>query len=249
MQQRDELLLHRRLEIDEEIATTDHVEPGERRVADQALLREHDGVAQLLVDLIAVLALDEESRQPLGATRGRRSPRGRYRCAPSPVPRHRRPTQTPAGDSPSRPPRSLRSAPSRSSTLPRRLRRRVPRRAAGTSLSFAATNRRITCSLQDLPRRRLAEEAGHVDQQILEQRGRLRRVVAQHLHVLGQLVEVSQAHAALNAPPQSALLVAAEIEFGARAPSASPTAVTRAKSDSGARSKTVTGPSWRWRCW
>ena len=53
VQQRNEPLLRRGLEIDEEIAAADHVEPRERRIAEQALRREHDRLTQLLGHLIA----------------------------------------------------------------------------------------------------------------------------------------------------------------------------------------------------
>ncbi len=66
VQQREESLLGGRLEIDEEIPTTDQIEPGERRIAEQALWRKHDGVTQLLGHLIAMAVLDEEAGQPFG---------------------------------------------------------------------------------------------------------------------------------------------------------------------------------------
>ena len=53
MAKRDDPLLRVRLQIDQEIAARDEVQPRERRVAQQVLRREHDHVAQLLGDLEA----------------------------------------------------------------------------------------------------------------------------------------------------------------------------------------------------
>src|SRR6185369_2616597 len=59
MQERNEPVLHRLLEIDQQVATTDELELRERRIAHQALLRENHRVAKLLADAYAVLGLQK----------------------------------------------------------------------------------------------------------------------------------------------------------------------------------------------
>ena len=53
MEERQDLLLRRRLQIDEEVAAGDEVDAGEGRVLDDVVLREDDQLAQLGDDLVA----------------------------------------------------------------------------------------------------------------------------------------------------------------------------------------------------
>ena len=69
---------------------------------------------------------------------------------------------------------------------------------------------------QRFPRLGVAEEPGHVDQQVVGQRGHLGRALPQELHVLAHVGEARQAHAPLDPPQDGRLLVPAEILAGAR---------------------------------
>jgi hypothetical protein len=54
--------------VDHQVAATDQVESGERRVADQVMLGKNQQVADAFVDTVAPLfsgSVDEEARQPL----------------------------------------------------------------------------------------------------------------------------------------------------------------------------------------
>ena len=53
VKQRQHLLLHQRLEVDQQVAAGDEVDARERRVVDHVVLREHDHLPQLLDDPVA----------------------------------------------------------------------------------------------------------------------------------------------------------------------------------------------------
>src|ERR1700733_10624885 len=57
--------LHLAIQIDQQVAAADEVEPGERRIAGQVVRREQHRLAQLLLDAIEVLFLEEEFTQAL----------------------------------------------------------------------------------------------------------------------------------------------------------------------------------------
>ena len=63
---RNQAVLQLGLHIDHQIAATEQIEPGERRVLDHVLHREHHHVAQFLFDLIAGPSLDKETGQAFG---------------------------------------------------------------------------------------------------------------------------------------------------------------------------------------
>ena len=65
VQQREDPPLGLRLEIHEDVAAADQVEPGERRVRQQVLPCEHHRLTQLLADPKAVPLVDEEPAAPL----------------------------------------------------------------------------------------------------------------------------------------------------------------------------------------
>ena len=67
MKQGDELLLQLAAHIDQQVAATDQIEFGERRILDHVLLGKDQQIADDLVDAIgAVRILAEKARQPLG---------------------------------------------------------------------------------------------------------------------------------------------------------------------------------------
>src|SRR5262245_66670743 len=65
MQQRQDLFLQNRLEVDQQIAATDQVHMRERRIGDDVLSREDAHVAERLADAVTSLRLDEEAAQSL----------------------------------------------------------------------------------------------------------------------------------------------------------------------------------------
>ena len=71
MEERNELLLQVPAEIDQQIATGDQIEPGERRIGDDVVRRERHHFPQFLRDLEAAAALDEKAGEPLGREIGR----------------------------------------------------------------------------------------------------------------------------------------------------------------------------------
>ena len=66
MKQRDDLLLHLLVQVDQEVAATDQVQPGEGRVGREVLGGENDLLADLLDDLVAAVFARKEPLQPLG---------------------------------------------------------------------------------------------------------------------------------------------------------------------------------------
>src|SRR6266446_10069026 len=66
MQQRDDLLLKRRFEVNEQVAAGDQVEARKRRVADHAVRREDAHLAQILDQTIRTRFGDEEALEPVG---------------------------------------------------------------------------------------------------------------------------------------------------------------------------------------
>ena len=73
MEQRQDFLLQVPAHIDQQIAATDQIEPGERRVFDQVLLRKDQHVAEFFADAVgrAVRLRREKPRQPLRQNVGR----------------------------------------------------------------------------------------------------------------------------------------------------------------------------------
>src|SRR5260370_37192783 len=66
VKQRDYPVLQRRVEIDEQVAARDQVEPGERRVLDEVVHREDAHLAHVLGDAVAIAVLHEKALEPLG---------------------------------------------------------------------------------------------------------------------------------------------------------------------------------------
>src|SRR4030095_16729344 len=65
MEDWDHAFLQARFEVDQQIAATDQVHAGERRIADHVLPGKDDDLAQGLVDAISSVLLNEEPPQPL----------------------------------------------------------------------------------------------------------------------------------------------------------------------------------------
>ena len=67
MEQREQPFLRGGFHIDEQVATGGKIQLGERRVLQNILQREDDQLAYLLLDAVAALLLEEEAREPLRA--------------------------------------------------------------------------------------------------------------------------------------------------------------------------------------
>ena len=65
MEQRQQAFLQRGVEVNQEIATGEQIEPGERRIHDHIVLGEQHHVADTRVDKVAVALSAEEARQAL----------------------------------------------------------------------------------------------------------------------------------------------------------------------------------------
>src|SRR5437660_10314612 len=67
MEQRHDLLLHGRLQVDEQVAAADQVELGKGRIADQVLNGEDDRLAKRLGNLVVmVVDFAEKATQQIG---------------------------------------------------------------------------------------------------------------------------------------------------------------------------------------
>ena len=216
MEQWQQLLLQFGLEIDQQVATTQQVEPGEGWVHHQVLRREDDHLADLVVHPIAVLVLHEIPPQALladvggdvgGIDAGARLVDGVMvevggedlqveAC------RGREFLQHFAEDDGERVGLLARGAAGR------------PRPQHG-ALGVGGQQRGEDLGAQLLPDLGVAEEAGDADQQLLEQEVGFLRVVAQVAHEVADVGELVQPHAALDAAVERALLVVREVMAGA----------------------------------
>ena len=215
MEQREDLSLQRRLEIDQQIAATDEIEPRKGWIAHQVLRREHHAVAQLLGHLVSVALsfemLPQAFRGNVGGDVLQIEADAGFRQ------------------------RFLVEVGGKDLHVAGFLRRGVllkqqhgegirlfTGRASGHPdadpgiVFFGAHQRRDDLLLQGLERGRFAEEPGDADQQVLEQKIRFLRGPAQKLEVIADVGQVIQAHAAFDASLQGAGLVEAEIVLGAR---------------------------------
>ena len=66
MERRDDALLQRLCQIDEQIPAADEVDPGERRIGGHVLFRKQAHLADRLVDAVLVVFPDEKPAQALG---------------------------------------------------------------------------------------------------------------------------------------------------------------------------------------
>ena len=83
VEQRQHLLLRRRLEVDEQVAAGDEIDARERRVLDDVVLREDDHLAEVGDDLVAVAVPGEVAREALGRDVRPPPPRRRWRARPA----------------------------------------------------------------------------------------------------------------------------------------------------------------------
>jgi hypothetical protein len=64
MKKRDDVLLQRRFQIDQQVAAADQVHLRERRIDQQVLLGKDAHIAHVLVDAVAALHLHKKAAQP-----------------------------------------------------------------------------------------------------------------------------------------------------------------------------------------
>ena len=210
MKQRQHPLLHRRLEIDQEVAADDEVEPREGRVLQQVLRREGDRLADLPLDAVGVVLRVEEALEPLGAdvlvdARGINAGAGGGQHGCRDVGREEPQVQVLA-------------------LLGHRLGEQHGKGVgllAGGATGEPNPNGRAGGALahqwlDDLPGERLpgfgvAKEAGDVDGQIGQQRRQLVLVVLQELDVVVERCDPLQPHAAADPAEQRVLAIAGEI--------------------------------------
>src|SRR5690606_31724412 len=65
--------------------------------------------------------------------------------------------------------------------------------------------------LEELPGFRITKEAGHADQKVPPQRLNLRLALSEQIYVFGDALDLVQAHAALDTPPEGVLAVATKV--------------------------------------
>ena len=87
-------------------------------------------------------------------------------------------------------------------------------RAQSAAVLPAREQRRQEFIAQLRPRRRFAEEAGHADEQLLEQQITLLRIFAQIPDVMAELADLMQAHPPLDAAVKGVALVKREVVAG-----------------------------------
>ena len=207
---REQLLLHAGLEIDQQIAAGDDVDARERRIADEVLPREYDHLAQRLDDAVAAALVNEEAlqsfrrevrREALGvqAVAGLVEQRiveigGEHlQLAPAGLllrhfnEGHRDGVSLLAGGATEHPHAECFVA--------------ALRQQPGQDLA-----------LQHGERVGVAKEAGHADQHVGKQRVELPGVAVQELRVLRQRVAPAQQHAPRDAALDGARLVEREID-------------------------------------
>src|SRR6266446_1414532 len=215
MQQRDDLLLKRRLQVNEQVAAGDQVEAGKRRVADHAVRREDAHLAQILDQMIATRFVDEEALEPRGrdrldrvdgiARRARDAHCGFVYVGGEDLHLGRRLDPV--------------------HVLAQKDRDRVGLLAGGTadypdayliSRVLALEQLCDDRGLEQAKGRIIAEEIGDPDQQVPQQRPDLVRVLLQLLDILLEPRRLNHLHPALYAALKRAVLVFAEIVPGMR---------------------------------
>ena len=79
---------------------------------------------------------------------------------------------------------------------------------------MALSDIRNHLGLQDLEGFEVPEEAGHTDDQVLEQVMDFRRVFPQVMEIIGDIFDLVHGQAPAQAPPDGGLLIMAEVVFG-----------------------------------
>src|ERR1700730_1023617 len=215
MQQRDDLLLKRRLQVNQQIAAADQVEAGKGRVADHAVRREDAHLAQILVKLIGTRLVEEEALQP------------RRRDPPDQVARIARRARdahcgfVDVGGEDLHLGRRLQAV----HVLAQKDRDRIGLLAGGTadypdadliSRALAFEQLWYDRGFEHLKGRIIAEEIGDPDQEVPQKRRDLVRVLLQLLDILLEPHSLNHLHPTLYAALKGAVLVFAEIVPGSR---------------------------------
>ena len=217
VEHRHQPVLQRGAEVDQQVAAAQQVQSGEGRVGGQVMVGEDDRVAQGRHHAPAAVTAPEEALLPLGRQRLQQRV-GIHPAAGAGdgvvVQVSGKQLQPAAG-----------AAGHLGGHLGEHHRQRVrlfsggaarhpgaQRFALGHGAGHQIGQHRL---LQAEPGGLIAKEAGHTDQQLLEQQVDLLRVVAQRVHVGGQRGQAVQGHAACCAAAQRAGLVGAEVMPGA----------------------------------
>ncbi len=209
MQQRQHLPLRLLLEIDQEIAAGGQIDLRERRVLEQVLRREHQPVAQVLPDLVAVTGRDEEAAQTLDRKvlldRARKhAATADAQIVPGGIGREDLDVEALV--------RGLggfrQQDCERIGLLAGRARGRPD--ADGIADLPLSDQGLDHLGVQLLPGRRIAKEAGDVDHQVVDQRRDLIRTAPQDVFVVGDPLDALQAHAPVDATLHHVALVTVE---------------------------------------
>ena len=216
VEDRDQLLLQRRVHVDQEVAAGDQVEARERRVPDDVVMSEHAALAQRAADPIGAILPDEELLQALGrdvvldrqgiAPVARQLQRGNVDVAGEDLefghdPGSRHPFAQRDGDRVGLFPGGATGDPN-----PHAVRGAAPFLEQLWQDALGKGPERVG----------VAEELGDPDQQIPEQALGLLFAAGQLLEVVPDVVGLQHLHAPLDAPHQGPLLVLAEVVPGAR---------------------------------
>ena len=216
MENRQQLLLQHGSQINHHVPTTDEVQLGERRVFDRVLPGEHAHFADGLLDLIAVLRLHKKASQPFG---------GHFLLDA-------------LGVNPGPGFLDGRGADIGRENLDGNLGALVPdgfQHDDGNRIRFLARGTARHPDAQGLIRAailqepgkhlfrqrpkgvRVAEKAGHIDEQVLVQGLHLVGMLLEKQHVLVHPIHLVQEHAPLDAPADGRVLVIGEVHSGVRA--------------------------------
>lgn len=205
--------LHVTAEVDQQIAARDHVQLGERRIAQQIVRGEQDAVAQGFADAAAVVFLGEELAQP----RWRHIHHDGSRIGAGA--RHRDRIIVDIGSKQL----DIGRFGQRGRMIGQQHRQRIRFLAAGAgrhpyadllTLRLVAEQLRHHTVFQRLERIAVAEEIGHADQQILEQGLELQRLAFQQVGIVAQRGHALHQQAALDPPQYRGALVVTEIVTG-----------------------------------
>ena len=211
VQEWHDLLLQRRLQVDEHVAATDEVDLGEGWVGQHVVPGEHAHVADRLADAVAAVHLGEETPQALRRDVLRDALRVEARAGLLDA----RSVEV-GGEDLDRQAAALRLGELRAKDGEGVgfLAGRAPqypgaqRLAPGAVLEQLGQHR----GLEPLERLRVAEESRHRDEDVLVEGLHLRRVFAQKTHIVRHLLEPVQDHPAVDAAAEAARLVVGEVD-------------------------------------
>ena len=215
MKERDELLLHLRDQVDQQVAAAQDVQLGKGRIHDEILGCEDHHLPDLLAHAVAMILLDEEPGQPLrqhvGGDVEREEALARFvNGVPVQVGGEDLQSQVALGlhiiqGLLERHGQGVGFLPARAPGHPR------PQRMARGP---AGQERRNRVLAQVLPGGGIPKEARHAEQQLLEEQIQLLRIGLQVADVGGHLADLVDAHAALDPPVKRVTLVKGEVVAG-----------------------------------